>query len=116
MAVTNLGTQYTIGFGSYTVTGLTLESLDLEKTGEVEQIKGEDGATTAVLISDPGTSIRLTGMVKTSGGSTIQALTVGGTITCNGVNYMVLTNSSKYTNKICRVDITARKETSMTYS
>ena len=115
MAIVNKGEQYAIGFGGYVHADLVVESVDISKYGEVEEITGEDGDIEAMLISKLGTELKISGMVKTAS-TALLAAKVGDVITVNSVAYLVMANSCKRTNKIARIDITLRKPDGFTIS
>ena len=113
-AITQLGTEVKVGFGSQVYTGYIMEDLSIEPTGEQDIIKDENNATGTILISDLGNRISFNAIIKSTGSLTPPAL--GSSVTINSVVYRTESSAVKYSRKASILSFTGIKETSMTYS
>jgi len=111
----NKGTALLIGIGLYTYTGYLVQDVTIKVTGEERKVKGEDGATAAVILTDLGTSIELN-LVALSA-TTPTTLAKGDSITINSVVYRITdVDVKRVRGEECNVRISAEKEASMTYT
>ena len=116
-APTNKGQEMLVGLGALTFTGYFVESMDREPISDVEEIRDENDAVAAKLISNPGH--RISGRMMVKGGADLDAeldtRTIGDTITIDDVGYMIESWKVARSRKTATVDFTAVKESSMTY-
>ena len=109
------GTALLVGIGAYTYTGYLVQDVGFKVTGEERKVKGEDGATASVILTDLGVAIELN-MVALSA-TTPTTLAKGDIITVNSVKYRVIDVDVKFVRgEECNVRISAEKEASMTYT
>lgn len=114
-AIAQLGTSLKVGFTGSTVTSLTMEDSTKEATGEQAAIKDENNATGTILISDLGNRVTFSAIVQSAyAGSLPPAL--GSSITIGATIYRVESASYKQQRTQGILNVTAIKETSMTYT
>jgi len=111
-AITQKGTNLTIGFAGNTYAGLFMEGATKEQTGTQKVIKDEDNATVTVLVEDLGIRRTLRGIVKATGWTEPRQ---GGSVTINGDAHRVESVSTEYSAEEARITMTVIKEDSMTY-
>ena len=113
-APTQLGTTVLVGFMGHTYTAVIMDSVKLTPTGDQDEIRDEDNATATVIISNAGTQIDFTGIIK---GTTVVAPPAkGSSIAVNSVTYRVLDSNVEYSRLAAKLTVTAIKEASMTYT
>ena len=119
-APTQKGQEMLVGIAALTFTGYFVETIDKEPTAEVEKVKDENGATATVIISDPGDRISGSMLVKADAGSAVDAeldsRNIGDTVTLDSVGYRIEAWKVARSRGVTKVDFTAEKEDSMTYS
>lgn len=119
-APTQKGQEMLVGFGDFSFAGYFMESVDKEPTADVEKIKDEHGATSTVIISDPGVQISGSMMAKAAIGSAvdaqIDARKIGDTFTMNEVGYRIESWKVSRSRGVTKADFTAVKEDSMNYA
>lgn len=114
-AVTQKGLALKVGFTGSTVTGLIMEDVNKEATGEQTVIKDENNATGTVIISDAGNRIAINAIVKDDyGGALPPAL--GTSFQAGAVVYRVESASYKQIRLQNTLNVTGIKEDSMTYT
>ena len=113
-AITQLGTELKIGFGTNVYTGYIMEDFSTEASGVQDVILDEDAATTTILVSDAGARISFTAIIKSAGSLTPPAQ--GADISINSVVFRVESASVKQSRKASMLTVTAIKEESMTYA
>lgn len=114
MAVEQLGTQRLIGFNGKTVSGYQSDTVDLEKTGDIEEVRDGSNETATKFISNKGKRISTTLIVNAA--TTPETVEKGDTVTIDAVNYMVEEWRVSYVRLAARVSAVLVKEDSMTYS
>lgn len=97
-----------------TITGLNQSSYE-ETIGarKVERINNESNETGAVVVTGPFVDITIGATVLAA---SAPAYRMSSTLAYNAVNYRVLNTASTSTRTLRRLNFTARKEGSMTYS
>jgi hypothetical protein len=78
-----------------------------------ERVKAEDNSTAIVVMTDPHTDQSIEAVVLSTYAGTLR---IGSTIAYNSVNYRVTGKSTSRTPTMTRLNLTVRKEDSMTYT
>jgi len=113
-ATTQTGQSLIIGFNNMVYTGYIMQTLAIKATGEQTVIKDEDAATTTILISNLGTALDFTAIIKSTG--SITPPTKGQSVTINNVVYRTEDASVKLTAGAAELTWSGIKEASMTYT
>jgi hypothetical protein len=95
-----------------TITGIYRESVDETSGCNIEEIRGEDNAEQASVISGKFVEATVTAIVPSS----FTAPAKGTTISIGAVKYMVTDVKEAYTRTIRRLTLTIRKPAVVTYS
>lgn len=112
MAISDGKTASARGFLG-TITGLVQESVDQTNGARsITKVKGELNETAEVIIADPFEELGINAVILSSYAS---ALRMGSTLTYNSVNYCVQAARKTKTQKFHNLNLTLRKEGSMTY-
>lgn len=113
-AISQLGTELKVGFGTNIYTGYIMEDFTSEATGEQIPIKDENNATGTILVCDAGTRFSFSALIKSTGSLTPPAQ--GADIVINLVTYRVESSSVKQLRTASVLSVTAIKEDSMSYA
>lgn len=108
------GALVMIGFKGNTYTGYFMDTVGHEDTGDIAEVRDENDATATKIISNPGSRIKVAMIAKDA--ATPLTINKGDGITVNMITYMVEDRNISYSRGATRVEITAIKEDSMTYS
>ena len=104
---------YTIGFvTAEAVSGLTRDSQENMTNADIEEIRDENNAAVAILVSNPVVTKRIEGIML----STYTPPAKGDVVTVNSIKYMVYSVSTKYSRTWCRVSLELQKPTSITFT
>lgn len=114
MAITQLGTTVKIGFDNQIYTGYLMQDVEIEPTGEQDEIKDEENAAETILVSNLGNRITFNAIILGTGSLTPPA--IGGSVTIKNIVYRCESSSVKYTSKATMLAFTGIKEASMTYT
>lgn len=113
MAISDGTTASARGFLG-TITGLVQETVDQTNGARsITKVKGELNETAEVVIADPFVELGINAVMLASFSSTIR---MGTTLTYNSVNYCVQAARKTRTAKFHNLNMTLRKEGSMTYT
>jgi len=111
---TQLGTTVLVGFMGHTYTAVIMDSAKLAVTGDQDEIRSEDNETCTVIVSNKGTQIDFSGVIK--GSTVVTPPAKGSSVTVNSVIYRVLDSSVEYSRLAAKLTVSAIKEDSMTYT
>ena len=104
---------YNIGFVTAdTVSGLTRDSQENTKHTDIEEIRDENNAAVAILVSNPVVVKRIDGNML----STYIPPAKGDVVTVNSIKYMVYSVSVKYGRTWTRVSMELQKPDSITFT
>jgi len=113
-AITQLGEELKIGFSTNVYTGYIMEDFSTDPSGVQDVILDEDAATGTILVSDIGSRISFSAIIKTAGSLTPPD--VGDSVTIDAVVFRTESASVKQSRKASILTFTGIKEASMTYS
>lgn len=94
------------------ITGLLRETQADGSTADIEEVRGEDNATAAEIVSNPGVTKTFTATVL----STYTAPAKGTVVTINSIKYMVDDATVTKSRTVARLSLTVHKAGSITYS
>ena len=107
------GTTVLIGFPTgESLTGVVRDSYDRESTADIEHIRDEDNNEVTALVSNPGMRITLDGVCTATQADIIK----GGTVTINGVVYLVEAATIRHSKLATRFSLTCYKPAAATYT
>jgi len=114
------GTQWKVGYGAFVRTGYQVDGdgLTYGKDADVDEIKGEQGETVSLIITNPRDVITLNTMIKETGGS-ITPLAPGDYVELTepdgvaAVKYRVVSAGNQYGIKVTNQTASFIREDSM---
>lgn len=114
-AIAQLGTDLKIGFNGYTYTGLLMQTVDNEATGEQKVIKDENMATHTILVEDKGKRISFSAILLDTSTDTDFTIEQGDIVTVNSVLFRTESVSWGHTGEETVINFTGIAEDSMSY-
>jgi hypothetical protein len=104
---------YNIGFvTSEAISGLTRDSQENHSNADIEEIRDENNAAVALLVSNPVTIKKIDAIML----STYTPPAKGDVVTVNSIKYMVYSVSTKYSRTWTRVSLELQKPNSITFT
>ena len=115
-AVVQKGTAVVVGFNGVTFGTWIMDEAGEEPQADVEEIRDANNANVTILVSNPRKQYDVSGIILSADLTTARAALIGGTVSINSVSCRILSLKLSFGRLAAKCQITAVKESSMTYT